>query len=130
MEPQNVPSVASALICNNTTVLGPANSGAADDSVKALVASTNPNALLNTVTADALATPSVDVGAVVVADNWGGYFDDSKQYYGSPSVIADNWGELFDGGDDDADISSNILDSDTSNSDAPISYQIAAGDTY
>jgi hypothetical protein len=96
-QPQDDPSVAFALIFNNTTVLGPANSGAMDDSVKVLVASTDPNALLNTVTADALETPSVDVGADVVADNWGGCFDDSEQYYGSPSVVANNWGGCFDG---------------------------------
>jgi hypothetical protein len=96
-QPQDDPSVAFALIFNNTTMLGPANSGAVDDSVKALVASTDPNALLNTVTADTLETPSVDVGADVVADNWGGCFDDSEQYYGSPSVVTDNWGGCFDG---------------------------------
>ena len=37
------------------------------------------------------------VGAVVIADNWGGCFDDGERYCAAPSVIADDWGGLFDG---------------------------------
>jgi hypothetical protein len=99
-----------------------------DDSVNALVTSIDPDSLLDAVTAVALATPSVEVRAFVIADNRCRCFDDGGQYY---------WGGLFDGGDVDADISSNVFDSDTHlltsgspNFYAPMQYQIAAGDTY
>jgi hypothetical protein len=62
--------------------------------------------------ASAPPTPTAAVGAVVIADNWGGCFDDGKQYYVAPSVVADNWGGLFEGCDAGGDISSNLLDSD------------------
>jgi hypothetical protein len=39
----------------------------------------------------------VAVGAVVIADNRGGCFDDGERYCATPSVIADDWGGLFDG---------------------------------
>jgi hypothetical protein len=57
-------------------------------------------------------TPTAAVGTVVIADNWGGCFDDDKEYYAAPSVVADNWGGLFEGCDADGDISSNLRDSD------------------
>jgi hypothetical protein len=57
-------------------------------------------------------TPTAAVGVVVIADNWGGCFDDGEQYYEASSVVADNWGGLFEGCDAVADISSNLLDSD------------------
>jgi hypothetical protein len=42
-------------------------------------------------------TRAVAVGAVVIADNRGGCFDDGERYCATPSVIADDWGGLFDG---------------------------------
>jgi hypothetical protein len=43
------------------------------------------------------ATRAAAVGAVVIADNWGGCFDDSERDCTATSAIADNWGGLFDG---------------------------------
>jgi hypothetical protein len=36
---------------------------------------------------------------VVIADNWGGCFDDDEQYRTRPSVVVDNWGGFFCGED-------------------------------
>jgi hypothetical protein len=47
--------------------------------------------------ARAPSTRAAAVGAVVIADNWGGCFDDGERYCTAPSVIADDWGGLFDG---------------------------------
>ena len=44
-------------------------------------------------------TQSTALGADVVADNWGGLFnegdDSDEQHYGARSIVADNWGGLF-----------------------------------
>jgi hypothetical protein len=48
-------------------------------------------------------TPTVAVGAAVIADNWGGGFNGGEysfeQYCAAPSIVADNWGGFF-GGED------------------------------
>jgi hypothetical protein len=50
-------------------------------------------------------TPTVAVGATIIADNWGGGFNGGEysfeQYCTAPSIVADNWGGFF-GGEDAA----------------------------
>jgi hypothetical protein len=50
-------------------------------------------------------TPTVTVGATVIADNWGGGFNEGEylfeQYCAAPYIVADNWGGFF-GGEDAA----------------------------
>ena len=70
----------------SSAVLARANSRAADDSVNALITSTDSDVLFD----------------AVITDNWGGCFDDDEQYCAAPFVIADNWGGFFGGEDLDS----------------------------
>jgi hypothetical protein len=70
----------------SSVVLARANSRAADDSVNALITSTDSDVLFD----------------AIITDNWGGCFDDDEQYCVAPFVIAGNWGGFFGGEDLDS----------------------------